>query len=348
MNELDSRLAAWNPVRAEDLFDAAAAAEADDLLNRLLAQQISKPARHQSVAPWRRPIQAWIAATAAVAIAATAIAAAVLSLPDHPVLSLPDHRGAHAVRPEPPVIGFRQGSSQGLATSAIELVDYATRAAAMTPVFVPRPRDWEYFEVLYGRTNRAAGIGDAQTWQQVGTSRNASRWHHGRLTFGYGGGPGARLIGWPTDWTNVYQYLASLPTRPAALRKLILANNHHSTSSAFNAIGALLFDFPLSARFQAELYAVLISLPGVHFSRHATDAAKRHGVGLYMVREGYLNAMIINPRTYVYMGGLTTAVRGHVSYQTLLTQRRPGAIVEDSAILASGIVERAGQVPNHS
>jgi len=340
MSELDSRLAAWNPVRAEDLFDAAAAAEADDLLNRLLAEQVSEPARHLSVALWRRPIQVWIAAAAAVAIVATAIGAAVLSVPDH--------RGAHAVRSEPPVIGFRQGASQGLATSAIELVDYATRAAAMTPVFVPGPRDWEYFEVLYGRTNRAAGIGDAQTWQQVGTTRNATRWHHGKLTFGYGGGPGARLIGWPFDWTHVYQYLASLPARPAALRTLILANNHHSTSSAFTAVGALLSDFPLPARFQAELYAVLISLPGVHFSRHATDAAKRHGVGLYIVQGGYLNAMIINPRTYVYMGGLAVAVQGHVSYQTLLTQPRPGAIVEDSAILASGIVGRAGQVPNHS
>jgi hypothetical protein len=184
-----------------------------------------------------------------------------------------------------------------------------------------------------------------QIWQQVGTDR-AAVLDDGKLSPAYGGGPGAMLTGWPgTNYTNLYQYLATLPARPAALRKVILANNHSSPAGVFTATGYLLFDFPLPARFQAELYAVLVSLPGVHFNRHAVDAAGRHGVGLYMIQNGYLREIIINPRTYVYMGALSIAIRADDSYSTLLDHPRKWRNVHWAAILGSGIVSRAGQLP---
>jgi hypothetical protein len=336
MNDLDDRLSAWNPVRADDVLDAAASAEAAGLLQRVLNQPIASPSRRQSSRP-RRPVQAWLAAAAAIAVAAAGIGAAVLS----------PHRQASApkVSSGPPVTGFQRGPSQGVAKNAVELVDYATRAATMTPVFVPGPRDWEYHAELHKGRGLPARGGVAQTWQQVGTYRNAGSWDHGKVTYGNGGGPGARLTGWPGNWTSMYQYLASLPARPSALRKVILANNHSRPGAAFTAIGYLLEDFPLPARFQAELYAVLVSLPGVHFARDAVDAAGRPGVGLYVIQDGYLVEFIINPRTYVYMGGLGIAVRAHDSYSTLLTHPREWSDVQWSAILGSGIVSRAGQLP---
>lgn len=340
MNDLDNRLSAWNPVPAEDMLGTAAIpAEATGLLQRVLNQPIASPPRRQSSRP-RWAVQAWIAAAAAIAVAAAGIA-----------VTIPSPRrqaSAPTVSVGPPLTGFRSGPSQGLAKNAVELVDYATRAAAMAPVFVPSPRDWEYSEVLYGHTRSpasAVGVGVSQTWQQVGTDRNAASWDHGKVTYGSGGGPGAGLMGWPGNWTNLYQYLASLPTRPAALRKVILDNNHSNPGAAFIAIIDLMFDFPLPGRFQAELYAVLVSLPGVQFNRHAVDAAGRHGVGLYLIHDGYLDEIIIDPRTYVNMGELSIVVRGHDSYRALLTHPRTGTIVGNLAIMGSGIVSRAGQLP---
>jgi hypothetical protein len=338
MNNLDSRLSAWNPIRAEEMLDAAASAEAVGLLQRILSQPIASPSRRQSYRP-RWPAQAWIAAAAAVAIAVAAAGIAAT------IPSPARNTSTHKVSAGPPVTGFQPGPSQGVAKNALQLVRYATRSAAMTPVFVPGPRDWEYREVLYGRTVRAAGVGVGQSWEQVGTGRDATSWHRGKITYGYKPGPRARIAGWPTTYGNIYHYLASLPSGSATLRRIILANNHSSPAQAFNTIGALLFNFPLPARFQAELYAVLISLPGVHFTRHAVDAVGRHGVGLYRIQHGYLDEIIINPRTYLYMGGLTIAARGHTSYSTLLAHPRKATIFAWSATLGSGIVSQPGQVP---
>lgn len=248
----------------------------------------------------------------------------------------------------PRAVGFQRGPSLGVATNAVELVDYATQSAASTPVLVPGPDEWEYFEVFYGLSTSGGpdGVGVAQTWQQVGTSRNVASWHHGALTYGSGGGPGVQLTGWPgPNWTNMYRYLASLPAQPAALRKIILANNNGDPVAAFTAIEHIFVDFPLPARFQAELYAVLVSLPGVQFTRHAVDAAERPGIGLYLVQGDRINEVIVNPRTYVYMGGLLVTVLGHPSYDTVLAHPSKGTINESVAILNSGIVGRPGQAP---
>lgn len=70
MNDLDSRLSEWNPVRAEDVKGGAASAEAAWLLQHVLNQPVIRPARRRS--SWLRwPVRAWIAAAAAVAVAVT-------------------------------------------------------------------------------------------------------------------------------------------------------------------------------------------------------------------------------------------------------------------------------------
>ena len=332
MNELDHRLAAWNPVRAEDMPPASASTGAPQLLQFILSQPSTNPPRLRALrSGWQS--RAWIAGAAATATAA-AIAAVAATAPSA------DHQPGAAL--------FQRGPSIGIAASAAELVDYATRSAASTPTFVPGPQDWAYFEKFYGPSSSGGldGTGEAQTWQQVGTPRFAASWHHGRLTYGSSGGPGAQLTGWPaSSWAGMYPYLASLPPRPAALRKIILANNDDDPSAAFTAIENLFGNFPLSARIQAELYAVLVSLPGVGFTGHAVDAAGRPGIGLYLVHDGHLDGVIVNPRTYVYMGGLSIAVGAHPSSDALLAHPADGTVLESTAVLNAGIVSQPGQVP---
>jgi hypothetical protein len=332
MSDLEDRLAAWNPVRAEDMQHASASADATRLLHQILSQPSTNPARRRALpSSWQS--KSWIAAAAAAAAAVVAVAVAT----------------APSVHHQPAVALFQRGPSLGVATSATELVDYATRSAASTPAFVPSPQDWAYFEKFYGLSSSGGpgGTGEAQTWQQVGTSGFAASWHHGKLTYGSSGGPGAKLTGWPApNWSNMYPYLASLPAQPTALRKIILANNDNDPTAAFTAIENLFGNFPLSTRLQAELYAVLVSLPGVGFAGHATDAADRPGIGLYLAHDGHLDGVIVNPRTYVYMGGLSIAVKGHPSSSALLADPGNGTVVESTAVLNSGIVSQPGQVPS--
>jgi hypothetical protein len=311
---------------------ASSSDDATRLLHRILSQSAANLPRRRAPRSSGQA-RAWFAG-AGVTAAAVSVAVLAATVP-----------GAHH---QPAVSSFQHGPSRGVATNAAELVDYATRSAASTPQFVPGPRDWPYFQKFYGLSNSGGpdGTGDAQTWQQVGTSSFAASWHHGTLTYGSSGGPGAQLAGWPgPSWTGMYAYLAALPAQPAALRTIILANNDGDPGAAFTAIENLLGNFPVSVQLQAELYAVLVSLPGVGFTGDAVDAAGRSGIGLYLVHGGHLDAVIVNSRSYVYMGGMSIAVQGHPSYAALLAHPDSGTLLESTAILNSGIVSKPGQVP---
>ena len=272
----------------------------------------------------------WIAAAAAIAVAAAGIGVSQ---------SLSGRKSL-------PVIGLQRATSQGLAANAVELVDYATRAAALTPKFVPGPHDWMYRDLLEKigtRRNREV------TWWEV-------NFHHmfalidGKLTPAgtSTGNCAGQLGGWPGCINTVYRYLARLPVNPAALRHIILADNHSDPAAAFNAVMYLMNDYPLPARAQAELYAVLTGLRGVPFDRSAKDFAGRRGIGLYITENGFLKKeIIINPHTYAYMGLLWAAVKAHTEHGTspAVVHLHKGSIVGWNAVLSSGIVRRAGQMP---
>jgi hypothetical protein len=335
MNDLDGRLSAWNPVREADLLDAAASPDAANLLGYVLSQPSTATSRRRASQPVLLR-KAWLAAAAAVAVAAAGIGV---------YESVPGHRSAHTVSSGAPVIGFQQAYSQGLAANEVELVNYATRAAAMTPASVPGPRDWMYMNVL----EKGPFIGphgyDDETWTEVGTGRVAI-FIHGKLSYGYGCGT-ATQDGWPGSCRNLYQYLAALPVKAAKLRHIVLANNHSQAVAAFGSIMFLMNDFPLPARFQAELYAVLASLPGVRFDRSVADAAGRRGIGLYVIQDGLKREVIINPRTYAYMGLLWVAVEARTQHGTSpsVFHQRKGSVQASNAILGSGIVTTPGQLP---
>jgi hypothetical protein len=65
------------------------------------------------------------------------------------------------------------------------------------------------------------------------------------------------------------------------------------------------------------------------------------------VQEGYLKEeIVINPRTYAYMGYQDVAVRAHTSVGTDMTSHfHKGQVLGWEARLESGIVQRPGQLP---
>ncbi len=137
---------------------------------------------------------------------------------------------------------------------------------------------------------------------------------------------------------------------------MILANNRSrrpasqggQVVAAFNAIQAPLNDFAVPPRRQAELIAVTASLPGVRFDREVTDAAGRHGVGLYMPEEAsFLQELIFDPATCTYLGAQWIEIRASTGDGTSpgVGHNERGSIIDKTATLGSDIVQRAGQFP---
>jgi hypothetical protein len=294
-----------------------------------------------------------LARTVAIAATAVAVSVAVAAIG----VRLP--RASHPLRTRPGATKASQAPYLGVPASGAQLVAFATKAAERAPLFaLPSANDWYYTDTLEFYSENGGTPPDQraviQMWQQVGGIHNATL-VNGELHYGLGGGRAEQLTGWPGNMATLYGYLAALPASVPALRAVILANNRATPrgeggqiTGAFDAIQDLLNDLAVPPRLQAELYGVLVSLPGVHFDTSAVDAAGRHGVGLYMIESGWLEEeIIINPRTYGYMGNMWVAVRARTEYGTspAVVHYHKGESLGSNAQLAAGIVQRAGQLP---
>ncbi len=339
-----------------------------DAFADLAGQIVATPARGE---PGRRaaPVRArsprsrrWLFGAPVAGLAAAAvIAAGVVAFHGHPARQKPAAGASHpAAVPAP-----------APAASAAQLVAFATRAAAASPPFNPGPHQWIYADVLQA-TSSAGGGGylfgppnqrlNQKTWTRVDYQEFAYL-EHGRLVIAASNVPRSARTGRavqpvPFGWPSVsYRYLDSLPTSPARLMAVIKHNlraqpdpiGAEGTGNAgvFTAIQALMQNPVLPPRLLAALYGVLARDPAVHFERSVTDLAGRAGVGFSTVLEGYLEQQIvINPRTYAYMGYVDVAVRAHTSTGLDGTARfRRGQILGWEALLQSGIVSRPGQIP---
>jgi hypothetical protein len=284
------------------------------------------------------------AGTAAAVLAAGAVTGGILSLHHGPGQAHSSGQHPHL----PAVAPGRPGT-------AAELVAYATEAAAAAPLFRPGPHEWIYTKVLLAASSAGNGgylMGapdERQTvrvWTRIDGQRTAVI-VHGKLVVS----PVARnsVVVLPVGWRSVsYRYLDSLPASPAKLKAIISANlGSDSSAGIFTAIQALMTNVVLPPRLRAELYSVLISLPGVQFDASAKDLVGRSGVGLRIMQNSYVrDEMVIDPTTYAYLGQEYVAVRAHNATGLDGSQHlRKGQVLGWSALLQSGIVRQAGQVP---
>ncbi len=257
------------------------------------------------------------------------------------------------------------------AASAAQLVAYATRAASASPAFDPRPHQWIYTDTLQASSSAGAGgylFGPPnervtqKSWRRVDGQRFAYL-RHGKLVISRPNVPApvggkASPVPTPLGWrTAAYPYLESLPASPARLIALIKANlkaepdpigsDGQGNVGVFNAVQALMQNVVLPPALLAGLYGVLARDPAVHFDRSVTDLAGRTGVGFYTVQEGYLKEeIVINSRTYAYMGYQDVAIRAHASAGTDMTAHfHKGQVLGWQALLQSGIVSHPGQLP---
>ncbi|MFE5089090.1 CU044_5270 family protein [Streptomyces sp. NPDC056638] len=139
-----------------------------------------------------------------------------------------------------------------------------------------------------------------------------------------------------------HEYVASLPTDPDALLKLIRDETHGQGQDpdqrAFTAIGDLLAETWAPPQVGAALYQAAAKIPGVTVIDAATDAAGREGVAVARTAHGQQTQWIFDRTTYAFLGE-----------RTVLTESGDagpaGAVVGTSAVLTRAAVDRTGETP---
>ncbi|MEU1672416.1 CU044_5270 family protein [Streptomyces roseifaciens] len=182
--------------------------------------------------------------------------------------------------------------------------------------------------------------------------------------------PGKR----PSISNPTHQYVASLPTDPDALLKLIRdetrgqdgnpgpdrtqdagsspspASDPSRSSSpssspasdadqrAFAAIGDLLAETWAPPKVSAALYKAAAKIPGVTVVDAARDAAGREGIAVARTAHGQQTQWVFDRSTYAFLGE-----------RTVLTEAGDagpaGTVVGSSAVLIKAAVDRVGEVP---
>ncbi|MFD4943689.1 CU044_5270 family protein [Streptomyces sp. NPDC058239] len=151
--------------------------------------------------------------------------------------------------------------------------------------------------------------------------------------------PGKRgpSIGNPT-----HEYVASLPTDPDALLKLIRdetrGEGQDPDRRAFTAIGDLLAETWAPPRVSAALYKAAAQIPGVTVIHAAADATGREGVAVARTANGQQTQWVFDRSTYAFLGE-----------RTVLTEAGDagpaGTVVGTSAILTKAAVDLVGETP---
>ncbi|MFF2407189.1 CU044_5270 family protein [Streptomyces sp. NPDC058092] len=150
------------------------------------------------------------------------------------------------------------------------------------------------------------------------------------------------LDGGPSIDNPTHEYVASLPTDPDALLKLIRdetrGEGRGADQRAFTAIGDLLAETWAPPKVGAALYKAAAKIPGVTVVRAATDASGREGVAVARTAHGQQTQWVFDRTTYAFLGE-----------RTVLTEAGDagpaGTVVGTSAVLAKAAVDRAGDKP---
>ncbi|GII56851.1 hypothetical protein Pth03_52400 [Planotetraspora thailandica] len=242
--------------------------------------------------------------------------------------------------------------------NAEDLANAAALQAATEPATRPRPDQWSYAKSVFADSSNGSGGSlfgppdkrvTVERWSRVDGKQSAII-DKGRLqirdlsAMEQGGSP-----------RSDYPYLLSLPDNPSALLahvyKVVDEENggrpddEARAGRAFEIIEVFMRDSALPPKLRAAMYGALAKIPGVRYEAKAADILGRPGVTLYRIEEGYLRSEImVNPKTYEYMGFRFIAIKDHVSRGTdgdLHTEK--GQILGWGGLLKAAIVDEPGQ-----
>ncbi|MEU1815033.1 CU044_5270 family protein [Streptomyces roseifaciens] len=268
------------------------------------------------------------------------------------------------------------------AARAVRLLDRIALAAAAAPQPTVRADQFVYAEskVAYAAQSAAGGavtmapVHTRQVWLSADGSRPGLLREEGRPDAPLGAGdapvyaldgPGATprpttLRKGPSIGDPTHQYVASLPTDPDALLKLIRDETRGGNQGqdrdrdrgrgrdrdrdsdpdqrAFAAIGDLLAETWAPPKVSVALYKAAAKIPGVTVVDTARDAAGREGIAVARTAHGRQTQWVFDRSTYAFLGE-----------RTVLTEAGDagpaGTVVGSSAVLTKAAVDRVGEIP---
>ncbi|MGW3074371.1 CU044_5270 family protein [Kitasatospora sp. NPDC001132] len=156
----------------------------------------------------------------------------------------------------------------------------------------------------------------------------------------------ARPVG-PSIAEPTHAYVASLPTDPDALLKLIREQTRTEGRTgagqdpdqrAFAAIGDLLAETWAPPQVGAALYRAAERISGVTVVPSAGDAAGREGVAVARTAHGQQTQWIFDRTTYAFLGERTVLSEAGDAGPA-------GTVLGTSAVLTRGAVDRVGELP---
>ncbi|SFY40576.1 CU044_5270 family protein [Streptomyces atratus] len=154
--------------------------------------------------------------------------------------------------------------------------------------------------------------------------------------------PGTLHASGPSVGNPTHTYVASLPTDPDALLKLIRdetrGQGQDPDQRAFTAIGDLLAETWAPPKVGAALYRAAAKIPGVTVIRAADDATGREGVAVARTAQGQQTQWVFDRTTYAFLGERTVLAEAGDAGPA-------GTVVGTSAVLTRAAVDRAGEAP---
>ncbi|MGW3497188.1 CU044_5270 family protein [Streptomyces sp. NPDC001020] len=314
------------------------------LRNATLAEPTGRVTTRAS-RPRRRLLQVMVPAVACALVVCGVVAANLTDTPG---------RGTTAVT----------GGGAPRTPEATQLLDRIALAAAETKQPAVRSGQFVYVEskVAYAGQSAAGGsitmppVHTRQVWLSADGSRPGLLREAGRPDTPLGAdapvhtldGPGATprpsSLGkqGPSIDDPTYEYVASLPTDPDALLKLIRnetrGQGQDPDQRAFTAIGDLLAETWAPPQVSSALYKAAAKIPGVTVIHAAADATGREGVAVARTAHGQQTQWIFDRTTYAFLGE-----------RSVLTEAGDagpaGTVVGTSAVLTKAAVDRAGVTP---
>ncbi|MEU4549077.1 hypothetical protein [Nonomuraea dietziae] len=111
---------------------------------------------------------------------------------------------------------------------------------------------------------------------------------------------------------------------------------------AFQHITQGMRDAALPPGLRAAMYGAMAKIPGVRYKTGSSDLAKRPGVTLYRVHEGYLrDEIFIDPKTYEYLGYRSTVVEDREDRRTYFSVKK-GQLLGWGSLLKATVVDKPG------
>jgi hypothetical protein len=196
---------------------------------------------------------------------------------------------------------------------AVRLAQRAEMVARNEPLVTMGPHQWIYVRSMQRNTNARPERRVVESWIRMDGRRSPSN----RLPLAV---QGTVLAGMPEDpgaaLTRLYAEVDRIRARPEPKGRVTeyvsgIVGVTRDTA-VFNFVTGLLDSYLVTPRVQAALYGALSRLPGVGVLPDAQDAAGRHGIVLYIATSDDSRLeLILDPRTYRYLGLRDVLTRGH-------------------------------------